>query len=80
MSELPDRVDSLYEAAIVPERWPAVLEALSSVSHSASGSLLVFDGVAAPRWRTTERTRDVRLKRCRQPKRNLSGPGSSRAS
>ena len=59
MSELPDLVEAIYEAAIMPERWPSVLESLSAISHSASGSLLVFNGVAAPRWRTTERTRDV---------------------
>lgn len=52
-------VDLIYEAAFVPEHWPAVLEALCGVSGSASGSMLIFDGVSAPRWKTTERTTEV---------------------
>lgn len=52
-------VESIYEAAFVPERWPRVLDALCELSESASSTLLLFDGVAAPRWQATERVREV---------------------
>lgn len=52
-------VDSIYEAALVPELWEDALDALGHASGSASGSLLVFDGQRPPRWRTRERTRGV---------------------
>lgn len=52
--------DRIYEAAFVPELWPEVLEDMSSLSGSASGTLLVFDGPERPpRYRTTEFTEDL---------------------
>jgi DNA-binding CsgD family transcriptional regulator len=62
VSEPSSLVDAIYEAAFVPECWPSVLESLRACSGSASGSLLVFDGVTTPRWRTTQRTEDVLLR------------------
>lgn len=52
-------VESIYEAAFVPERWPDVLDALCELSGSASGGLLLYDGVNPPRWRATKRNRDL---------------------
>lgn len=52
-------VESIYEAAFIPERWHDVLGRLCELSDSASSTLLLFDGVTAPRWKTTERTREL---------------------
>jgi DNA-binding CsgD family transcriptional regulator len=52
-------VESMYEAAFVPERWSGVLDRLCELSESASGTLLLFDGVTDPRWKTTRRTREL---------------------
>ncbi len=49
-------VESIYEAAFVPERWTGVLDALCGISGSASSTLLLADGLTAPRWQTTART------------------------
>ena len=59
MEDLPQLVEAIYEAAFIPEQWPRVLEAMCDASHSASGSLLVFNGITAPEWKTTDRTKDV---------------------
>lgn len=55
----PALVESIYEAAFVPECWPGVLDLLCEFSASASSSLLLYDGVHAPRWKATERSRDL---------------------
>lgn len=59
MKDKTQLVEAIYEAAFVPERWPQLLEELCEISESASGSLLVFNGVDAPRWRSTGRTMEV---------------------
>lgn len=58
---MPDTalVDSIYEAALIPGRWPTVLEGLCTATGSASSALLLCDGSTPPRWQSTERTRDV---------------------
>lgn len=52
-------VESIYEAAFVPERWPCVLDALCRICGSASSTLMLSDGICAPRWQTTPRTREL---------------------
>lgn len=47
MDGLPDRI---YEAALVPELWPDVLDAIGDLSGSAGGALLVMSQTAPPRW------------------------------
>jgi DNA-binding CsgD family transcriptional regulator len=57
MSEVGTLTDQIYEAGLVPELWPAVLDNLAAISGSASGSILVFDNPdLPPRYKTTELT------------------------
>ncbi len=49
-------IESIYEAAFVPERWLQVLDGLCGLSGSASSTLLLSDGSIPPRWQTTART------------------------
>lgn len=50
-------VDSIYEAAFVPEMWEPVLDRLTAVSGSAAGSLLVFHSPdRPPLYKTTSLT------------------------
>lgn len=48
---ISDLVDRIYEAAFVPELWPAVLEKASLVSSSATGTIFVFNEGAPVRGR-----------------------------
>lgn len=58
MSDAEDRlIDSIYEAGLVPELWPTVLEDVARFSNSASGSVQIFpQGESPPRYLTTART------------------------
>lgn len=57
MSEEGSLVDQIYEAAFVPELWPAVLDEIAASSGSASGSILLFDNPELPpRYKTTALT------------------------
>ena len=49
---MEDLIDTIYEAAVVTELWPSVLDELAAVSGSIGGSLLALDraGVLPPRW------------------------------
>ena len=51
-------VDDIYEAAFLPEQWNGVLDRAGRITGSASGSLLLTEGLAIDRWRTTELTFD----------------------
>ncbi|MDI6028194.1 helix-turn-helix transcriptional regulator [Corticibacterium sp. UT-5YL-CI-8] len=49
--------DRIYEAALVPELWPDVLDRIGAVSGSASGSILAFSAPdSPPRYKTTSLT------------------------
>jgi DNA-binding CsgD family transcriptional regulator len=75
-----DVVDLIYEAAFVPEKWPAVLEAIAALSGSASGAVLSISGNAPPKWRATALVRDAlgdyvetgQWRRCERPAKMLS--------
>lgn len=54
-----DLADTIYEAAFVPDLWPSVLQSLSDLSNSASGSLIVFEDRMAPQFVATDRIRPV---------------------
>jgi DNA-binding CsgD family transcriptional regulator len=55
-ADLPDRI---YEAAFVPTAWPGVLAALSRLTGSASGSIVVFQDGEAARYAATGPVADV---------------------
>ena len=42
-------IDDIYEAAIVPEKWQAVLDRLAKIAD-AEGTLLFAAGPGVPRW------------------------------
>ena len=46
-------VDDIYEAAIVPERWQAVLDHLAEIAD-AEGTLLFAAGPGVPRWLSSD--------------------------
>ena len=52
-------VDSIYEAAFCPENWNDVLADVGAASGSASGLLMVFDGVRPVGFRATPVVHDV---------------------
>lgn len=40
----PELIDRIYESALVPERWPAVLDELGRVAEATGGSLFISKG------------------------------------
>lgn len=51
---LVDVVDEIYEAALVPEKWVAVLDRISSEVGSVGGALLATGDRYPPRWAASE--------------------------
>jgi DNA-binding CsgD family transcriptional regulator len=43
-------LDQIYEAALIPDMWPSVLDTISGISGSVGGALLTTGGVHPPRW------------------------------
>lgn len=43
-------IESIYEAALIPERWTDVLQALARGAGGVSGAILIYDGDQQPRW------------------------------
>lgn len=52
MSE--DIIDRIYEAALVPEFWPSVLDRLSDMTGSVGGAILAAGERHPPRWAASE--------------------------
>jgi len=46
----------IYEAAVVPERWPQLMERLADISHCAGG-LLMCANERGTHWVSTEEFR-----------------------
>lgn len=53
----PDLVDRIYECAVVPELWPAVLDELSDRTESRGG--LLFSARRVLHWTASNTVRDV---------------------
>lgn len=51
-----DLIDEIYNAAFLPDLWTGVLEAIESLTGSASSSLIVFSRHGPPRFKTTRVT------------------------
>jgi DNA-binding CsgD family transcriptional regulator len=47
-------IDDLYEAAVLPEFWPIVLEKLSRRAHAVGASLFTLNGLQQNNWTATE--------------------------
>lgn len=45
-----DIIDQIYEAALIPDLWPTVLDTVSGMSGSVGGALLATGGLHPPRW------------------------------
>ena len=54
-----DLIDRIYEAAFVPERWPDVLESMSSLSGSVGGVVFAVAPRFVSRWIASSQVRDV---------------------
>lgn len=52
-------VESIYEAAIIPERWPIVLESLSRLANAVGATLFAVDGTSRVSWVASDRIRHV---------------------
>jgi DNA-binding CsgD family transcriptional regulator len=50
-------VDEIYEAGIVPERWPQVFDRLAEIAD-AEGSLIFAVAPGTPRWMSSEKIRE----------------------
>lgn len=60
MSSSDDRlIDEIYEAAIVPDFWPSVLERVAACSQSRAGGLILVDPTARPRGVATDVYRPI---------------------
>ena len=59
MIELESTVDSIYEAAAVPELWPSVLDALAERAGCLGGELFTADLRQVFKWTASEATRPV---------------------
>jgi len=46
-------IERIYEAAFVPEAWPALLQTIAEGAASVSGALIIHRGEAAPSWAST---------------------------
>lgn len=49
-----DVIDRIYEAALVPECWPGVLDRVSLLTGSAGGAVLTRGARHPPRWAASE--------------------------
>jgi DNA-binding CsgD family transcriptional regulator len=52
-------IDRIYEAALIPENWPTVLEEVSTIAGCYGGTLLSIDAQQEVRHIETEQFRDV---------------------
>lgn len=52
-------IDRIYESALIPEKWQSTVDAIAERTQSASGSILVFTGNRAPRFRSTSLTQQA---------------------
>lgn len=51
-------IDDIYEAAVVPEKWLAILDRLAVIAD-AEGALLFAAGPGTPRWLASDAIRDT---------------------
>jgi DNA-binding CsgD family transcriptional regulator len=51
---MDDLVDQIYEAALVPEKWPGVLDRLSELTGSVGGAVLATGDRHPPRWAASD--------------------------
>lgn len=51
--ELDALIDGIYEAAVIPERWPGVLERIGRFANAAAASLIAFGQDASIRYVAT---------------------------
>lgn len=54
LSETEQVVETIYEAAVIPEHWPKVLERLGAIADASAASLIAFKPDGSLRYITTE--------------------------
>jgi DNA-binding CsgD family transcriptional regulator len=59
MTELQSTVDSIYEAAVIPERWPSILDALAERAGCVGGILYTADLRQVFKWTASEAARPL---------------------
>jgi DNA-binding CsgD family transcriptional regulator len=52
-------IDRIYEAAIIPENWPSILEEISAIAGCYGGTLFAMDAQQEVRHVSTDQYRDV---------------------
>jgi DNA-binding CsgD family transcriptional regulator len=59
MADDHELIDLIYEAAVIPENWPRILEEISEIAGCYGGTLLSIDAQQELRHIDTEKFRDV---------------------
>jgi DNA-binding CsgD family transcriptional regulator len=59
MADDHELIDRIYEAAIIPENWPGILEEISTIAGCYGGTLLSIDAQQEIRHIASEQFRDV---------------------
>ena len=59
MADDHELIDLIYEAAIIPENWPGILEKISAIAGCYGGVLFSMDAQQEVRHIVTEQYRDV---------------------
>ncbi|TPI15693.1 hypothetical protein FJW06_04955 [Mesorhizobium sp. B4-1-3] len=59
MAAMIDLMETMYEAAFVPERWSAVLQKASGLSNAASAQVFFFSDDGPPRGTTLDNLRPL---------------------
>jgi len=52
-------IDAVYEAALLPEFWPAALQAVSTSVSSVGGTVIIADGTNTGRWVASDSIRGM---------------------
>jgi DNA-binding CsgD family transcriptional regulator len=59
-----DLIERIYEAAFVPEAWPALLQTMADNAGSVSGALIIHRRDTGPLWTSTPSIRDMGAEYC----------------
>src|SRR5258705_2384 len=59
MADDHELIDLIYEAAVIPENWPRILEEISEIAGCYGGTLLSIDAQQEVRHIDTEKFQDV---------------------
>jgi len=59
MADDHELIDRIYEAAVIPENWPSILEEISTIAGCYGGALFSMDAQQEVKYIATEQYRDM---------------------